>query len=305
MRRITNDLEYNEEMLENLGVIPFTLRKDSLKDTYIITWTTSERFFDEDMKDQTKRINYVFGNVNKVGVDDMAMPDQKNAVEVCHELTYDEILAFYKGEEARKSGTLWNEEKNYGSIFMTRETHFRVAQDLGRSVSFVYPAADCAIIRIYDKKKDVIGITHSDIKHTSTNIIGDMVEYMKDHFGSNPEDIIVFVGAFAKDGMIWDKYPPFAEERPDVWKDYIEKIDDTHYNILFGDRIYDQLIESGLSDENIFFDPDNTVENQNYFSNNRHKLLNDRDGRNLYGITFDSLPIYESVEEGKSNARLK
>ena len=305
MSRITNDLNYNEEMLESLGVIPFTLRKDSLKDTYIITWTTSERFFDEGMKDLSKRINYVFGNVRQVGIDDMAMPDQHSATEVCHELTYDEIAGFYKEKEAYDLGTVWNLEKKYGSIFMTRETHFRIEEDFGRSLSFVYPAADCAIIRMYDKKKDVIGITHSDIKHTSTNIIGDMVNYMKEHFGSNPEDIVVFVGAFAKEGMIWDKYPPFAEERPDVWKDYIEKIDDTHYNILYGDKIYDQLIESGISEENLFFDPDNTVKDKKYFSNNRFKLLNEREGRNLYGITFDSLPIYESVESEKSNARLK
>ena len=304
MSRITNDLEYNEEMLENLGVIPFTLRKDSLKDTYIISWTTSKKFFSEDM-DTAKRVNYVFGNTRKVGLDEMAMPDQPKNGEVCHELTYEEVESLYKEKEAKDEGTLWNISKNYDSIFMTRETHFRVAQDFGRSISLVFPAADCAVIRMYDKKKDVMGLTHSDIKHTSNNIIGDMVNYMKEHFKSNPEDIVVFVGAFAKEGMIWDKFPPFAEEKPEVWDGYIKKIDDSHYNILYGDRIYDQLIESGLKKENLFFDPDNTVKDQNYFSNNRFKLLNERDGRNLFGISFDSLPIYESVEEEKSNARLK
>ena len=128
---------------------------------------------------------------------------------------------------------------------------------------------------------------------------------MKDHFKSNPKDIVVFVGAFALDGMIWDKYPPFAEENPEIWKNYIEKIDDTHYDIKFGDKIYDQLIETGLSKENIYFDKDNTVTNEDYFSNNRIRLQGDRLGRNLFGISFDSLPIYENVEQGKTKTRLR
>ena len=305
MDRITKELSYNEEMLESLGVIPFTLRKDSLNGSYVISWTTSPRFYGEDMKESTKRINYVFGNVKKAGLDEMVMPDQPKDAEPCHEITYEEILNSYKTDLAHKEGTLWNVEKNYDSVFMTRETHFKVMEDFGRSISLVYPAADCAVIRMYDKKKDVIGITHSDIKHTSKNIIGDMVKYMKEHFGSNPEDIMVFVGAFAKEGMIWDKYPPFAEENKEEWSNYIEKVDDTHYDILYGNKIYDQLIESGLSDNNIFFDPDNTVKDENYFSNNRVKLLNERDGRNLFGISFDSLPVYESIEEEKSSTRLK
>ena len=301
----TNDLKYNEEMLESLGVIPFTLRKDSLNDTYIISWTTSPRFFGEDMKESTKRVNYVFSNAKKVGLDEMVMPDQPKDGETCHEITYEEVEEAYKTDKAHTEGTLWNVEKKYDAVFMTRETHFKVMEDYGRSMSLVYPAADCAVIRMYDKNKDVIGLTHSDIAHTTKNIIGDMVQYMEEHFGSNPEDIMVFVGAFAKEGMIWDKYPPFAEQNPEIWSKYIEKVDDNHYNILYGDKIYDQIVESGLSNENVFFDPDNTVKDENYFSNNRFKLLNERDGRNLFGITFDSLPVYENLEEEKTSVRLK
>ena len=86
---------------------------------------------------------------------------------------------------------------------------------------------------------------------------------------------------------------------------YIEKIDDTHFNIKYGDKLYDQLIESGLSEDNIYFDPDNTVKDNNYFSNNRSKLLKEREGRNLFGITFDSLPIYENLKQEKVRTRLK
>ena len=305
MKRQIKELNYSEETLESFGVIPFTLRKDTLKDEEIISWTTSPRFFSEKMKDSKKRVDYVFGNVKKVGLDEMAMPDQPKDGEVCHELTFEEVMNQYSNEKAYKEGTFWNVDKKYDSVFMRRETHFNIMEFFGRSVSLVYPAADCAVIRMYDKKRDVIGITHSDIKHTTNNIIGEMVKYMQEHFGSNLEDIIVFVGAFAQTGMVWDKYPPFAEENKEEWENYIEKIDDSHYNILYGDKIYDQIIASGLKEDNIYFDKDNTVDNINYFSNNRSKLLNEREGRNLIGITFDSLPVFESNENEEINVRFK
>ncbi len=300
-----NKLEFDEKKLEELGAIPFTLKKDTLGDDYIISWNTSPRFYGEDMKDSQKRINYVFGNAQKVGLDELVMPDQPQNAEPCHEITYDEVAESYKTDLAHKEGTLWNIPKNYDSVFMTRETHFRVQEDYGRSISLVYPAADCAIVRLYDPKNDVIGLTHSDIAHTTKNIIGDMVKFMQERFSTNPEDIIVFVGAFAQDGMIWDKYPPFAEKNPEVWGEYIEKIDDSHYNIRYGDKIYDQLVESGIPAEKIYFDPENTTKDDNYFSNNRAKLLNERDGRNLFGITFDSLPVFERQENDDVNTRLK
>lgn len=305
MKNIVKELKYDEDLLESLGIIPFTLRKDTLNGEHVISWTTTPRYYPEEMRSGNQRVDYVFGNVKRTGLDEMVMPDQPKEAEKCHEITYDEIVGAYKTDLAHKEGTLWNVPKNYDAVFMTRETHFQVVEDFGRSISLVYPAADCAIVRMYDKKNDVIGITHSDIAHTSNNIIGDMVKFMKERYGSNPEDIIVMVGAFAQEGMIWDKYPPFAEEHADVWNGYIEKIDDTHYNINYGDRIYDQLIESGISKDNIYFDKDNTIKNEEYFSNNRTKLQGDREGRNLFGITFDSLPVYESKEAGESSVILK
>ena len=305
MNRQIKELNYDVDNLEKLGVIPFTLKKDTLKDDYIISWTTSPKFYGEDMKDSKTRVNYVFNNVKKTGLDEMVMPDQPNNGEICHEITYDEVAESYKTDLAHKEGTLWNVSKNYDAVFMTRETHYRVLEDFGRSLSLVYPAADCAIVRLYDKKNDVIGLTHSDIAHTTKNIVGDMVKFMKDNFSSNIEDIIVFVGAFAQDGMIWDKYPPFAQKNPEAWANYIEQIDETHFNVQYGDKLYDQLLESGLSKENIYFDKDNTIKDETYFSNNRSKLLNEREGRNLFGITFDSLSVFESQENDKINARLK
>ena len=303
MNRPIKDLNYDMEQLEHLGAIPFTLKKDTLKGEEIVAWTTSPKFF-EGGKSSKERVDYVFENTKKVGIDEMAMPDQPAGGEVCHEITLEEISEQYHNKRAVAEGTLWNVEKNYDSIFMTRETHYRALEDFGRSISLVFPAADCAVIRMYDKKQDVIGITHSDISRTTRNVIGDMAKYMQEHFNSNLEDVVVFVGAFARDGMIWDKYPPYAEEHPEEWKDYIEQVDDIHYNVQYGDKIYDQLVAAGLQEDNLYFDKDNTITDSTYFSNNRTRRFGDPDGRNLFGISFDALPIYESTENENTQPRL-
>ena len=300
------NLNYNEDTLESLGVIPFGLNKESLNGEYVASWTTSPKSFSDELKETPNGIiNYVFNNTKRVGLDEMVMPDQTKNARRCHELTYEEVLMQYRTDTAHKQGTIWNVTKNYDSVFMTRETHYQIMEDFGKSISLVYPGADCAIVRKKKKKNDVIGLTHSDLNKTSTNLVGDMIEYMKEHFNSDPNDIVVFVGAFAREGMIWDKYPPVAANYPEEWEGYIKQIDDDHYEIMYGDKLYDQLVEDGLKPENIYFDSDNTITNEDYFSNNRIKLQNDRFGRNLFGISFDSLPIYESVENEESRTRFK
>ena len=316
MERKPNELNYDEEMLQEIGATPVTANKAAFKgtssneegkkkDENVYSWTTVKSHFPEEMRDRETIMNYVFGNLKRIGIDEPIAPDQPAGGEVCHELTYEEVLKDYKNPISHRDGTQWLVPKNYDAVFLTRETHFQVMEDMGRSLSLVFPAADCAIVRMFDKEKDVIGLTHSDLNHTSANVIGSMVNYMEEHFGSNPEDIIVWVGAFAHDGMIWDKIPPCAEKNPEEWEGYIKPIDDSHYEISYGDKIYDQIKDSGVPEKNIFFDMDNTITNEDYYSNNRDKRLGNKEGRNLMGITFDGLPVYESIEQGKSKARLK
>ena len=310
MERKVKEINYNIEQLETLGVIPFTLEKYTL-DKPVIAWSSNGKFYDSSVSSK-ERVEYFLSNVKKIGIDDIMMCEQPNAKEVCHEITYEELLDYYKSPLAHQEGTIWNIRKECEAIFMSRETHFLVMESTGRSVSLAFPAADCAIIRMYDKKKDVIGLAHSGFEHTTKNIIKSMAEYMRDHFNSDLNDVIVFASAFAQTGIIWNKYPPFAENNS-TWDNYIVELNDKeleelkkvkkvssdkkYYNVLFGNKIYDQLIDAGLSEDNIYFNKDNTIKNDSYFSNNRIKLFNDRNGRNLFGISFDSLPIYENKEK--------
>lgn len=305
-RENRREIEYGLEELESLGVIPFTLRKDSISDEYVVTWNTIKEYYPEHMRNTDLVTKILVENTHKAGIGEIIMPDQPaEPIEVCHELTYKEILQHYRGRLAHTQGTIWNEIQNYDALFMTRETHCDVLDSTGRSIALVFPAADCAVIRMYDPKKDVIGITHSGVEHTTKNVIGSMSKYFQEHFNSNLNDVIVFVAAFASGGMVWDRVPPYAIEHPEEWQDYVVKIEEGKYLVKYGEKIYDQLIESGLSKDNVYFDSDDTIQNNSYFSNTRFKRKEDNAGRNMFGISFDSLPIYEKNEGIKMNIRLK
>ena len=320
---IKGKIQYNEELLERLitdsNAIVFTLNKHS-GGKEIISWNTDKRFFPPEMSDSIIRIGYVLENAKSVGLDDLAMPDQPlddKLVEECHELTTEEILSFYDTDVAKKEGTIWNVDKNFSALFMTKETHDKVFDTCGRSVSLVFPCADCAVVRFYDKEHDVIGITHSDAIHTGRNIVPKCVMYMKEKFGTDPSKLQVFVGAFAFEGWTYDRIPDFAalkDESGQVvginnsWSRYIV-FENGKYLINYGDKIFDQLISSGLNIDNISFSPDNTLTNDNYFSNSRSYnsrvdgVSSYREGRNMMGITFEKKKVLDLCEQQKTIIR--
>ena len=174
--------DINQEYLHTHSAIPFTLNRFIKKGKEVYSWNTASRFFPEEMKDAPIRIKYLMDNLKEVGLDDIAMPDQPKddkLVEKCHEITFDEFCEYYDSDTYKNQGTIWNIEKNYTAIFMTKETHDKIKEKYNRSVSLVYPAADCAVVRYYDNKKEVIGLTHSDGYYTGRNIVNDMTKYMQ------------------------------------------------------------------------------------------------------------------------------
>lgn len=303
MKEIVKSLEINSEYLLSHEAIPFTLNKETTGD-FIYSWNVNPKFFPDDMKSSPIRIKFLMDHVGMVGLDDLVVPDQElgdKLKEECYEITFDDFKEYYASDIAKEQGTLWNVDKFYNALFMSKDTYNKVKEEFNRSVSLVFPAADCAVVRFYDPKLDVIGITHSDAVHTTRGIIGKCVNYMTDHFGSNKDDIEVYVGAFAKDGWTYDKMPSFALGNGE-WDGYIEETDGK-YLINYGDKIYDQIKDAGINMNNVYFDPDNTLFNDNYFSNSRSfnsrvdGIPTYREGRNMMGITFGKDEVIDKASD--------
>ena len=311
MQRDVKKLEVNSDYLLTHRAVPFTLNKKTSKDKSkdIYSWNTVLRFYPDDMQEREITLRYLMDNLESVGLDDVAMPDQPTGdklVEDCHEITFEEFCSYFDSDLAKKEGTIWNISKNYTSIFMTKDTFDKIKEKYGRSVSLVYPAADCAVVRYYDSKKEVVGLTHSNGYYTGLNEVGNMTKYMISHFGSSLEDIEVFVGAHAREDWEYTGIPKIATNRDDEgniisyignWDEYIEPLGDNRYLLHYGDMLYDQLVESGISEGNIYFSPDNTLFNKDYYSHARSVNEGEKEGRNLFGITFDP----EDVIEDKNN----
>lgn len=318
MKNEINNLRINEEYLNSHRAIPFTLSK-KLKGVEVHTWNTNQAFFPEEMKNKKEgevvinnspiRMKYFMDNVKEVGLDDLAMPDQpkgEKLVEDCHEITFEEFVEYYESDTAKKQGTIWNVDKNYTAIFMTKDTFDKIQEKYHRSISLVFPAADCAVVRYYDKDKEIIGLTHSDGWYTGENIVGKMTEYMKEHFQSDIEKLEVYVGAFAKEDWEYTGLPNFAVNKDEEgnilsyhgdWSDYIESIGDNKYKLHYGDMLYNQLVQSGILKDNIYFSPENTLFNKEYFSHSRSVVEQEKEGRNLFGITFDKEKVVDNSKE--------
>ena len=54
--------------------------------------------------------------------------------------------------------------------------------------------ADCTPIYLYDKQQKIIGNIHSGWKGTTKKIAKKSIEFMKEKYNSNPEDIICVIG---------------------------------------------------------------------------------------------------------------
>lgn len=303
MKIFVKSLDINDEYLLSHDAVPFTLNKKTTGD-HIYSWNVAPRFFPHDMSEGSIRIKYLMDHAKMVGLDDLAMPDQQTGdklIEECHEITFDDFKNYYESDIANREGTLWNVDKFYNALFMRKDTYDKVKSLFGRGVSLVFPAADCAVVRFYDPKLNVIGLTHSDAVHTTRGIVGKSINYMENHFGSNLSDIEVYVGAFAKDGWTYDKMPDFALNNSE-WDRYIEE-KDGKYLIHYGDKIYDQICLTGVNMDKIYFDPDNTLFNDDYFSNSRSYnsrvdgVATYREGRNMMGITFGKDEVIDKSDE--------
>ncbi len=54
--------------------------------------------------------------------------------------------------------------------------------------------ADCIPLYFFDPVKKAIGLAHSGWKGTAGNIAGEVINKMKEDFGTDPKDLIAFVG---------------------------------------------------------------------------------------------------------------
>jgi len=134
--------------------------------------------------------------------------------------------------------------------------------------------ADCTPIMFLDTKNGFIGAIHAGWRGTYLKISAKMVEFFIKK-GSNPKDILISIG------------PHICKNCYEIKDDVAEKFDDRFIKESNG-RIYldlseaniDQLINAGISKENIKDLSICTFEDKRFFSYRRDKTC----GRNIGGV---------------------
>ena len=299
-------------------VLPFIFNKATINGD--IPWTTMKRMFPKSMEDPMARLNCFHDRVRPLGLDEPIMPDQKdpdlNEI-VIHEITAEEIDEQYEKDLAKEQGSIWNVDKPYSAIFMTKETHDKVEKKHHKNVSLVEAVADCVHIKLVSEDYSVIATIHSSAQFSTHDLISKSMDFAYDHFGIPEDKWIVIVGAYASSNWYYDDIPRFAtlldepyededgkwhqnqvlkDGKPIIlpeWKDYLhfsEKDGEKLVEIDYKKKTEDQVEECGFDKMKVIYNGDCTITNPNYYSNARRFITHEQEGRNLSGIAFVDSP---------------
>ncbi len=156
-----------------------------------------------------------------------------------------------------------------------------------KNLFLVISVADCMPVMMYDPENNVIANVHSGWRGTQKNIAGKSIVIMQKEFGTNPAELIIFMGpAISKKSFEVDKdvADMFSEK-------YVAPKHGAHVKYLVDtvSVVNDSLLAAGVSHANIEHCPICTYEDSSTHSYRRDKS---RSGRMfaVIGIITNSEP---------------
>ncbi len=123
-----------------------------------------------------------------------------------------------------------------------------------KNIAIMLVSADCNIVTIYDKTKNVIAGIHSGWKGTVKRIAIKTAIKMNEIYGSNYEDMIVCIGPSINKCCWESKDLSLREQFVKIWsfeKEYIEYKENGYYTVDFPYVIKKELLVLGIKEENI------------------------------------------------------
>lgn len=112
--------------------------------------------------------------------------------------------------------------------------------------------ADCVPILIYDPVRKVVGVAHAGWRGTCSRIARKTVNAMKEHYHSNPKDLIAVLGASISPSAyeVGDELiAHFQRESFDIEKIFFKKKEKYHLDLWTANKLI--LIEVGVFEKNI------------------------------------------------------
>jgi conserved hypothetical protein, YfiH family len=137
-------------------------------------------------------------------------------------------------------------------------------------------SADCVPILFYDPVHKAVGACHSGWRGTKGKILQNVVEEMRQHFSSNPAEILVAIGPSickAQYVVSEDLALSFLEDYPDLGEDTaspIQRISKDKFQLDLWDLNRRIALDCGIKEEHISISGYCTMENPELFFSHRY-----------------------------------
>ena len=137
-------------------------------------------------------------------------------------------------------------------------------------------SADCVPILFYDPVHKAVGACHSGWRGTKGKILQNVVEEMRQHFSSNPAEILVAIGpSICKEQYVVseDLALSFLEDYPDLGEDTaspIQRISKDKFQLDLWDLNRRIALNCGIKEEHISISGYCTMENPELFFSHRY-----------------------------------
>ncbi len=118
-----------------------------------------------------------------------------------------------------------------------------------KNIPLMVMVADCTPILFYDSTCKAIGVAHAGRAGTFTNIVSNVIETMKNEYGSKVENIFVSIGS-AIGVCCYEVGSEIYEESKEKFS-YAFEIRDKKYYLSINKILLSQLQECGIKEKNI------------------------------------------------------
>lgn len=144
-------------------------------------------------------------------------------------------------------------------------------------VNLFFLTADCIPAVLYDPAKKVLAAVHLSWITTDLNLVQKTVVKMGEWFGTEAEDILVYMGpGIQKESY---KFEVLKQDENSPWGDFIEKEDDGLYHVDVLGYNKKQLIDVGVKESSIYTSGIDTFQSPKYFSHYRSARSTEEEAR--------------------------
>ena len=143
-------------------------------------------------------------------------------------------------------------------------------------VGLLLLTGDCLPIVLFDPVARVLALAHLSWKSTEAKLLSRVIEKMQAH-NSKPSDVVVYIGPGIHGGSY--KFENPIQKNLPGWESFLEDLPDGQTAVDIVGYNTKQLIDSGISKENIEVCPIDTATDQNMFSHYRSVRTGEPEGR--------------------------